>query len=210
MNLLHGISLGLALVAGPGAAQNSPVKFAVDGAALIYDTHVGDGGITDIEAEDIPVLRALLSANPDITVLQLNSGGGSVFAAQTMSDIVLDFGLDTRVDGDCDSSCVTIFLAGTNRTMSRGSRLGFHPVHWSAENIADYFAREADDFGWDSPWEFAAWMYQDTQQEVYRALNYMVSRGVDPAFAIQSIRRPAGDLWRPHRTVLRAAGVLTE
>ena len=123
---------------------------------------------------------------------------------------MIDYGLDTRVEGDCDSSCVTIFLAGENRTMTRGSRLGFHQVQWSAQNIREYYERETENFGWEDAWDFAEWMYLDTQQEVYRALNYMVARGVDPAFAIQSIRQPDGNMWRPYRAVLRAAGVLTE
>ncbi len=210
MTLLRGFVLALAICAGPLTAQEGAPKLSVDGEVLVYDTTNTAEGYGDIEREDVDILRALLQANPQVTVVQLTSGGGSVWAAQRISDIVIDFGLDTRVDGDCDSSCVTIFLAGENRTMTRGSRLGFHQVHWDAENIRDYYNREAADFGWESPWDFAEWMYRDTQQEVYRALNYMVSRGVDPGFAIQSIRRPDGSMWRPHRAVLRAAGVLTD
>ena len=210
MTLLRGIALALALCAGPVAARDTVPKLYVEGDTLIYDTVNATGPSSEIEAEDVEVLRALLQANPDVTTLQLTSGGGSVWAAQVISDIVIDFALDTRVDGDCDSSCVTIFLAGENRTMTLGSRLGFHQVQWSAQNIRDYYDREAEDFGWQDPWAFAEWMYLDTQQEVYRALNYMVSRGVDPGFAIQSIREPDGNMWRPYRAVLRAAGVLTE
>ena len=210
MTLLRGAMVALALCAGPLAAREATPKLYVDGQTLVYDTTNGSNGYTDIESEDVEVLRGLLQANPEVTVLQLTSGGGSVWAASVISDIVIDFGLDTRVNGDCDSSCVTIFLAGENRSMTRGSRLGFHQVQWSAENIQEYYDREAKGFGWKTPWEFAEWMYLDTQQEVYRTLNYMVSRGVDPAFAIQAIRKPDGNMWRPYRAVLRAAGVLTE
>ena len=210
MNLLRGTMVVLALCAGPLAARETTPKLYVDGGTLVYDTTNASNGYSEIESEDVEVLRGLLQANPEVTVIQLTSSGGSVWAAQVISDIVIDFGLDTRVDGDCDSSCVTIFLAGENRTMTRGSRLGFHQVQWSAENISDYYEREAEDFGWETPWDFAEWMYLDTQQEVYRTLNYMISRGVDPAFAIESIRKPDGNMWRPYRAVLRAAGVLTE
>lgn len=210
MNLLRGTMVVLALCAGPLAARETTPKLYVDGDTLVYDTTNASNGYSEIESEDVEVLRGLLQANPEVTVIQLTSSGGSVWAAQVISDIVIDFGLDTRVDGDCDSSCVTIFLAGENRTMTRGSRLGFHQVQWSAENISDYYEREAEDFGWETPWDFAEWMYLDTQQEVYRTLNYMISRGVDPAFAIESIRKPDGNMWRPYRAVLRAAGVLTE
>ena len=210
MRVSRALMLACALCAGPLAAREDVPKLSVSGDTLYYDTANTTEPSADIEAEDVPVLRALLKANPQVRILELNSGGGSVWAAQTMSDVVIDYELDTRVNGDCDSSCVLIFLAGENRTMTRGSRLGFHQVHWSAENIAEYFDREAEEFGWGNPWEFAEWMYLDTQQEVYLQLNYMVGRGVDPGFAIQSIREPDGSMWRPHRAVLRAAGVLTE
>lgn len=210
MTALRGLACAaLVLSAGPLTAQDDPPKLYVEGERLIYNT-TDTSPKSDIETADAEVLRALLAANPGVTTMQLTSGGGSVWASQIIADIVIDYELDTHVDGDCDSSCVTIFLAGRARTMSRGSRLGFHQVQWGAENIAEYYAREAEDFGWETPWDFAEWMYLDTQQEVYRTLNYMVSRGVDPGFAIQAIRAPDGPMWRPYRAVLRAAGVLTE
>ena len=64
--------------------------------------------------------------------------------------------------------------------------------------------------GWATPWDFAAWLYTDTQSEVYAHLSYMVARGVDPAFTVESIRDPGSAMWRPYRTVLLKAGVLTE
>lgn len=210
MTLARGLLLALVLCSGPLAARETTPKLYVDGETLVYDTTNAPEGFSEIENEDVEVIRALLQANPGIKVLQLTSSGGSVWASQVISDIVIDFELDTRVDGDCDSSCVIIFLAGENRTLTRGSRLGFHQIQWSAENIREYYEREAEDFGWETSWEFAEWMYLDTQQEVYRTLNYMVSRGVDPGFAIQSIRKPDGNMWRPYRAVLSAAGVLTE
>ena len=210
MRLLRALTLACAVCAGPLAAREDLPKLRVVDDVLVYDTINTTAASSDIENEDIPVLRALLKANPQVRMLELNSAGGSVWASQIISDIVIDYELDTRVDGDCDSSCVTIFLAGNSRSMTRGSRLGFHQVQWSAANIFEYYEREAENYGWEDPWEFAEWVYLDTQQEVYLALNYMVSRGVDPGFAIQSIRKPDGALWRPHRAVLRAAGVLTE
>ena len=210
MRLLRALTLACAVCAGPLAAREDLPKLRVVDDVLVYDTIDTTAASSDIENEDIPVLRALLKANPQVRMLELNSAGGSVWASQIISDIVIDYELDTRVDGDCDSSCVTIFLAGNSRSMTRGSRLGFHQVQWSAANIFEYYEREAENYGWEDPWEFAEWVYLDTQQEVYLALNYMVSRGVDPGFAIQSIRKPDGALWRPHRAVLRAAGVLTE
>ena len=122
MRLSRALMLTCALCAGPLAAREDVPKLSVSGDTIYYDTANANGPSTDIEAEDVPVLRALLKANPQVRILELNSGGGSVWASQTMSDIVIDYELDTRVNGDCDSSCVLVFLAGENRSMTRGSR----------------------------------------------------------------------------------------
>lgn len=200
-------ALFLSLLAGAAKAE----KFRLDGATLIYDTESPEAHEEEgIVAADVEVLLSMLRSTPGIRTLQLNSSGGEVYSASQMSDIVLDFELDTHIHGDCDSSCVTIFLAGTRRTMSRGSRIGFHQIFWSAENIEGYYTREQEEQGWQSPWEFAAWMYLDTQEEMYAHLKYIVSRGVDPAFAIETIKDPQAEMWRPRRRALVEAGVLTE
>lgn len=194
-----------------GPAQAESGKFSIEGEVLIYDTDTPDDDEQEgIKSADIDIMLKMLRATPGITTLQLNSTGGSVWSSYKLSDIILDFELDTHVHGDCDSSCVTVFLAGQNRTMSRGSRIGFHQTYWSAENIEGYYNDNREDDDWDSPFEFAEWMYNDTQDEIYTALKYITSRGVDPAFAIETIRDPDGSMWRPRRGALRKAGVLTE
>ena len=204
-----GMLLGLVLAIAPGLAAAN--KFRLDGATLVYDTETpGPGEDSGIVAEDVDLLLHFLRSHEDIVRLEINSAGGEVFAATQISDIVIDFELDTHVHGDCDSSCVTIFLAGETRTMSRGSRIGFHQIFWSPEHIESYYEREREAQGWKTPFDFAAWMYLDTQEEVYAHLKYMLARGVEPGFAIESIRNPHSSMWRPYRRELLAAGVLTE
>lgn len=204
------LPLLLALLAQGAAAQDHP-KFRVDGDRLIYDTENVPEGVSDsIESEDVDVILTLLRANGGIRVLELNSTGGSLWASRKISDIVIDFELDTHVNGECSSNCTRLLLAGVNRTMSRGSRIGFHQSWWSPESIEGYFAREAESEGWDTPWDFASWIYADTQAEVHELLTYMVRRGVDGAFAIETLKTPSGDIWHPYRARLRAANVLTE
>lgn len=201
--------LGALGSAAPAVAESG--KFRVDGETLIYDTESpGPDEEAGIVSDDVERLLDLLRGADTITRLQLNSSGGEVYAASQMSDIVVDFELDTHVHGDCDSSCVTIFLGGTRRTMSRGSRIGFHQIFWSADNISAYYDREREEQGWQSPWDFAAWMYLDTQEEMYAHLKYIVSRGVEPGFAIETIKNPQAEMWRPRRRELQEAGVLTE
>ena len=193
------------------AEPGFPPKFTLNDVTLVYDTEsAGADEPAGITSDDVENLLKILRSDEFIRQLQINSSGGSVYAAQQISDIIIDFGLDTHVHGDCDSSCVTIFLAGKKRTMSRGSRIGFHQIFWSAENIASYYDRERGEQGWATPYDFAAWMYLDTQDEMYAHLKYITSRGVDPGFAIETIRNPQSEMWRPYRAELLKAGVLTE
>lgn len=211
MTQFRTVAITLALISSAACAFAENPKLVVDGARLIYDTeNIEDRDRADIETGDVEDMRAMLRAHPEVRTLVLNSGGGSVWAANTLKDVVIDHELDTHIDGDCDSSCVTVFLAGVNRTMSRGSRIGFHQYFWNTGSIERYYERNKDNEGWDTPFDFASWIYNDTQSEVYENLSYMISRGVDAKFAVQTLRLPDGDMWRPYRPVLTAAGVLTE
>ncbi|MEX0281158.1 MAG: hypothetical protein AB3N13_08215 [Arenibacterium sp.] len=202
--------IGVLFCAMAAVAEESG-KFRLDGATLIYNTeNPGEGEVDSIESEDIDHLLRHLRAGDEITTLELNSGGGSVWAANRMKQIIIDFGLDTHVHGICESSCVTVFLGGEKRTMSLGSVMGFHQIYWSAPSIESYYERNREDEGWDTPFEFAEWMYLDTQDEIYEHLSFMIERGVDPKFAIKSIRNPGSSMWRPYRITLLLAGVLTE
>lgn len=211
MVTVFALGLGAHPVLAEQAEPGFPPKFTLNDVTLVYDTEsAGADEPAGITSDDVENLLKILRSDEFIRQLQINSSGGSVYAAQQISDIIIDFGLDTHVHGDCDSSCVTIFLAGKKRTMSRGSRIGFHQIFWSAENIASYYDRERGEQGWATPYDFAAWMYLDTQDEMYAHLKYITSRGVDPGFAIETIRNPQSEMWRPYRAELLKAGVLTE
>ncbi|MCE8516754.1 hypothetical protein KBY31_08495 [Ruegeria pomeroyi] len=205
------VGLTLAWVIAAGAEADDPV-FRVAGDTLIYDTtqeHEA-GGSTDIEVAHIDRLLELLRQNPEIRVLDLNSTGGSLYAGREMARIVLDFDLDTLVSGECFSSCVRIFLAGAGRRMLLGAKIGFHQTTWSPRSVEEYYTanREAD--GWETPFDFVSWVYEDTQSEVHDDLVYMIDRGVDAGFAVRTKGVRADDSWYPLRLELTRAGVLRE
>lgn len=191
-------------------AAQSANKFQVDGAILTYDTeNVSDADAREIESDDVDVLLDVLRKETDVAILRLNSTGGSVWAGNEMARIVQDFELDTLVDGECSSSCVTVFLAGHSRSMTRGSKVGFHQRSWSSDGTQSYFDRWRDEEGWETPFDFASWIYKDTQSEIWKELTYMVSRGVDASFAIETKRSRSG-IWFPTRNELKDAGVLRD
>lgn len=209
-----GIVLACLLLPCAGLAQVQPEeasgKFRVEGDTLYYDGEAArDPKNTEIETEDVDEMLALLRANEGITALWLNSVGGGVWAGQEMARLVMDFDLDTRVSGECSSSCVTVFLAGKVRTLERGGKLGFHQRSWAAEAMQSYFDAWRQDEGWETPFDFSSWVYEDTQSEIHKEMTYMISRGVDPVFAIET-KRMRSTIWFPTRAELLAAGVLHE
>lgn len=196
------------------ALEPAPGRFAVEGTRLIFDTEQPNDTHPDqpdeIVIADVDRLRQMLATHTEVTELQLNSSGGSIYASGEMAWIVLDYGLDTLVVGECTSACVDLFLAGGRRRMTLGSKIGFHRRSWSPEAVANYYDEQRQEFGWNSPFEYGSWIYQDTQAEVFAHLTYMLERGVEPGFAIKTLSPGAKDVWFPNRLQLMTAGVLRE
>jgi hypothetical protein len=186
-------------------------KFTLRGERLIYDTETNvPDGEDDITTDDADRFLEILQANPGLKVLELNSGGGSLWAGQEMARIAIDFGIDTIVSGECFSSCVTLFLAGNSRRMMLGSKIGFHQTSWSAASTQKYYEKWRAEENWETPFDFASWVYEDTQTEVFEDLTYMIERGVDPAFAVRTKGVRNDDEWYPSRLELMQAGVLRD
>lgn len=208
LRALLSLALGTPLAA---LETDGAAKFRVDGVSLVYDTETTVEGIeAEMTNDDIDRLLMHLRARPEISQLELNSAGGSVYAGNEMARIVIDFGLDTMVSGECSSSCVTVFLAGERRRMLLGSKIGFHQRQWPPDAMEGYYDRWRSESGWETPFEFSSWVYEDTQSEMYEELIYMIERGVDPLFAIETKRILNTDEWFPSRLELTRAGVLRD
>ena len=177
--------------------QGTGCDTTIDTDVIAYDD--GTSGINFVDGE---WLVDLLLANPGVTTLQLSSQGGEIFAAYDMADVIIDFGLDTHVVGECLSACTILFLAG-------GSRLGFHQTRWEAHSMRDFYPALRAENGWKDEFDFAAFVYLDAVNDVLLAMRYMLERGVDPGFAIRSLDANPDDMWYPRRTELEDAGVLT-
>ena len=194
----------------PLTATSQISKFEIVGSTLIYDTFASPNEQEqEITWDDVDELEALLKSEKSITEIELNSAGGDIEAAFYMADLIIDFELDTNVNGTCESACTLVFLAGEKRSVERGSWVGFHQSYWDAPYIRDYFERKKDSKGWSNAFDFASWLYGDTQQEVLRNLQYFIERGVDAGFAIKTMKAASDDMWYPRRKELRAAGVIT-
>ena len=209
MRLCVIVMLVLLQSAGFGSAVLAE-KFKLDGEILFYDTDSAPPGQDEINWQDVETLVFLLRQQQQIEVLHLNSAGGLIEAAREMADIIIDFELDTRVTDECASACVTLFLAGESRQLNRGGRLGFHRSSWDAASMEEYYKDAQADIGWDSLYEFASWSYEEAQKDVLSEMEYLLERGVDPEFAIKTLRAENADMWFPRRRELTLAGVLSK
>jgi len=183
--------------------------FKVVGNKLYYDTENNDR-VDQIEFSHTDNLFDILKSNDQIQVLVLNSTGGLVQAAFDMADLIIDAGLDTHTEGTCLSACVTVFLAGKNRSLDLGGKIGFHKGRWVGSDIEDYYNSHKKVEKWADPFEFASWLYEDTQSDVFKEFEYLLERGVKPSFAIKTLRADADGMWKPRRTELISGGILTQ
>jgi len=185
-------------------------KFTIDQSKLIYDTeNIEDWENAEINQDDPDIFFQLLSENPQITTVQLNSAGGLQADAYEISDLIIDFDLDTHVNGVCHSSCTILFLAGNKRTVERGSTLGFHQLHWPAESQRVYYDYYLGT-DWNDEFEYAEWLYNDAQATILLDMEYLLERGVESYFAIKTLQADPNDMWIPRRKELINAGVIIE
>lgn len=210
-----------ALILSAQVAQAEP-RFRIDGSVLVYDTAnpvdatvITDGTppedtVGEIAYEDVGVLRSILQRNGErIETLRLTSDGGYIEAAYEMADIIVDFALDTEVQGECSSACAVLFLAGEERTLLRGGRIGLHPSNWSVDSLRGYYQDLQPDYGWEDEFAFAEWVYREGQRDANRMTEFMVRRGVTAEFALDVVNRGIGTIWYPTRAEMQAAGMLT-
>ena len=183
--------------------------FKVKDNILYFDTVKSD--ITDeiSEGHEEELLR-ILKKHDEIDTLILNRGGGLVYVANEMADLVIDARLSTHVEFSCESSCATVFLAGKKRSLALGGRIGFHKSYWEANSIKEFYESEKETEGWSNIFDFASWMYEDTQSEIFTEFEYLIERGVTPKFAIETLRAGSGGMWYPRRSKLFEGGVLTD
>lgn len=184
-------------------------RFTLEGTRLVFDASVVDeDGYDGIDDPDAIELRTFLFEHPEITLLELNAEGGIVTAALDMAAVLVDFEIDTVVTGRCDSACALVFVAGANRTLEKGGRLGFHSASWSGDNLKNYYEKARESRGWVDEFAFASWVYEEAIRDFNKYLEYMISRGIDVQFIIREAYVNSDDMWYPSREELVRFGLL--
>lgn len=85
-----------------------------------------------IRPGDALVLRGILGAEPDPSVVIFNSPGGSVTEALEMGRDIRRHAASTYVGKgqQCVSACILAFVGGVRRAVARGGELGSHQFYW--------------------------------------------------------------------------------
>lgn len=131
-------------------------------------------------------LRAVLNEHPEATGIELDSPGGRALEGIAARDLVRKHGLDTYVQRDCASACVSVYMGGRNRYITARGRMGLH---------RSGFQWKADD----------GKMNPSDESEA----QYMRQMGIDEGFIQRSLAPSIHDLYEPTAAEVLAAGLAT-
>lgn len=131
-------------------------------------------------------VRDALDANSDVRVVRLESRGGRVAEGLALGTLLRDRGVDTFVNGECSSACVTAFAGGARRIIGAEARVGLHSAGgagFSADSVASA-NRRSDEF--------------------------IAARGVDQRVLEKGAATANDQIWFPSPQVLLSSGLATE
>lgn len=160
----------MAFLGDPGIADYS-LRLTRDGTEVEISGGFKHGLSRDAEK--------LFASAPDLKVVHLNSGGGRFGEAVRLARLIRERGLITYSSASCSSACVVAFLAGRERWLKAGARLGFH-----RENFGGIESTQA------------------TRQLLTEA-------GLPTSFVDRAVAADSASMWYPSVPELLAAGAIT-
>jgi len=129
--------------------------------------------------------NTLLRATPQIKVVHLNSVGGRLGEAEALAETIRAHHLITYTSGQCASACTVAFLAGRERWIGSGAKLGFHGP------------------------KFPGMDQDDLRNAVDNWKKEMLSVGISGEFVQKAVSTPNASMWYPEKKELLAAHVIT-
>ncbi len=132
-------------------------------------------------------LEDLLESAAGVRLVSLESMGGRVAEARGLIRVIERFDLMTLARGDCASACALAFMAGRQRYLDEGARLGFHRY-----GLGGRMAR----------------IFLDPQREQAKDMAVFRRHAVDEALLARIDATPHDQMWFPESRELLAAGVV--
>ena len=134
-------------------------------------------------------VKQLVSKNPNVKGIILDSIGGSVYEGREISKIILINGLDTYTLKGCYSACGTAFISGNKRFLAKGANLAFHQYKLEAQSFDPYV---------------------DVLAEQKKDLRIYKRQGISQEFIDRLFKANKDDLWYPTIKEMLNAGVVHE
>jgi len=147
---------------------------------IIYLSGSFDFGITSD-------MEAILTKNPDIRGIVLNSTGGFVSEGRGIFRLIDQYNLDTFVHEECSSACALAFIAGNNRYMAANARLGFHQYNLELQT---------------------AFQPVDVVEAQKEDLKLLAKKHISSHFLEQVFKQPSHLIWFPSIKELLDSGVI--
>lgn len=130
-------------------------------------------------------LATILDATPTIRLVQLNNVGGWIDEGLKLGELVEARKLATYTARECDSACLLVFMAGTDRYLGSKGKLGFHQASVAGQGGPD----------------------AESGTQAFR--DALARRGVPQEFISHALSTPPSGMWYPTHEELLAAHVIT-
>ena len=166
--------------------------------------------ISGAKVEDVDEILSLLENNENINRVVFNGvyQGGQTDGLE-ISDLIIDFELDTHIIDYCWGNCIFMFMGGQNRTMAKGSELAINMTGYRLEFIEGIIEnKDYEVLG--SLSEYIVWVDETAREEIIEYFTLLLEQGVEPSFIIESIEKASKENWIPRRKQLLEANILTE
>jgi ATP-dependent protease ClpP protease subunit len=129
----------------------------------------------------------ILSTNPDIDGIILDSSGGIVYEGRGLFMLIKKHGLDTYCFKNCRSACTIAFIGGTKRFLGSNARLGFHQYRLDSDKINPVV---------------------DIEDEQKKDLGIYKSQMINDTFLNKIFEKSQNEIWFPTHDELLTAGVV--
>ena len=166
--------------------------------------------ISGAKIGDVDKILSLLENNENINRVVFNGvyQGGQTDGLE-ISDLIIDFELDTHIIDYCWGNCIFMFMGGQNRTMAKGSELAINMTGYRLEFIEGIIEnKDYEVLG--SLSEYIVWVDETAREEIIEYFTLLLEQGVKPSFIIESIEKASKENWIPRRKKLLEANILTE
>ena len=166
--------------------------------------------ISGAKVEDVDKILSLLENNENINRVVFNGvyQGGQTDGLE-ISDLIIDFELDTHIIDYCWGNCIFMFMGGQNRTMAKGSELAINMTGYRLEFIEGIIEnKDYEVLG--SLSEYIVWVDENAREEIIEYFTLLLEQGVKPSFIIESIEKASKENWIPRRKKLLEANILTK